>query len=196
MNRSRSKNKYLKNRTVDNWERYQQLRNKCVKLTKKVKTDYFKNINIQSIIDNKKIWKTVKPNFSNKIKTENIILLDDGKIISENTKIAEVFNDYFINIVKDLQITDIILAEVPVIPQNINDPIDNILYTYLNHPSIIKIRIHVDQAEKFSFSNATEKQIETEINKLNPKKAPGADGIPTNILKEFVDILKSPLHKL
>ena len=77
--------------------------------------------------------------FSNKIKTGNIILLDDGKIISENTKIAEVFNDYFINIVKDLQIPDIILAEVPVIPQNINDPIDNILYTYHNHPSIIKI---------------------------------------------------------
>ena len=58
---------------------------------------------------------TVKPNFSNKIKTGNIILLDDGKIISENTKIVEVFNDYFINIVKDLQIPDIILAEVPVI---------------------------------------------------------------------------------
>ena len=35
--------------------------------------------------------------------------------------------------------------------------------------------------KKFSFSNVTEKQIETEINKLNPKKAPGADGIPTKI---------------
>ena len=51
---------------------------------------------------------------------------------------------------KDLQIPYIILAEIPVIPQNISDPIDNILYTYHNHPSIIKIRIHVDQAEKFS----------------------------------------------
>ena len=59
MNRSRCKNKYLKNRTVDNWERYWQLRNKCVKLTKKVKTNYFKNINMQSIIDNKFFWKTV-----------------------------------------------------------------------------------------------------------------------------------------
>ena len=56
MNRSRCKNKYLKNRTVENWERYRQLRNKCVKLTKKVKTDYFKNINIRSIIDNKKSY--------------------------------------------------------------------------------------------------------------------------------------------
>ena len=63
-------------------------------------------------------------------------------------------------------IPDISLAEVSVIPQNINDdPIDNILYTYHNHPSIIKIRVHVDQTEKFSFSKVTETQIETEINK-------------------------------
>ena len=31
MNRSRSKNAYIKNKTVDNWEKYRILRNKCVK---------------------------------------------------------------------------------------------------------------------------------------------------------------------
>ena len=140
-----------------------------MKLTKKVKTEYFENINIQFIIDNKKFWKTVKPNFSNKIKTEKIILLKNGAIISENTKIVELFNDYIINIVKDLKIADISLVEVSVIPQNINDdPIDTILYTYHNHPSIIRLRVHVDQTEKVSFSEVTEIQIETEINKLNP----------------------------
>ena len=144
-----------------------------------------------------KFWKAVKPNFSNKIKTKKLILLEDGEIISDNTKIAEVFNDYFINIVKDLNIPDITLDKVPVIPENTNnDPIDNILNTYDSHPSIIRIRIHVGQIEKFSFSQVTDTQIVTEINNLNPKKAPGADGIPTRILKEFVDILKSPLHKL
>ena len=144
MYRSRCKNIYIKNKTVENWEVYRKLRNECVKLTKKVKTDYFRNINVQSIIDNKKFWKAVKPNFSNKIKTKKIILLEDGEIISDNTKIAEVFNDYFINIVKDLNIRDITLDKVPVIPENTNnDPIDNILNTYDSHPSIIRIRIHV-----------------------------------------------------
>ena len=46
MNRSRYKNAYIKNKTVDNWERYRKLRNKCVKLTKKVKIEYFRNINV------------------------------------------------------------------------------------------------------------------------------------------------------
>ena len=66
---------YMKHLTVENWGRYRKLRNKCVKLTKNVKTEYFININIRSIIDNKKFWKTVQPNFSNKIKTEKNYLI-------------------------------------------------------------------------------------------------------------------------
>ena len=38
--------------------------------------------------------------------------------------------------------------------------------------------------------------METEINSLNPKKAPGMDGIPANILKESVELVKSPLTQL
>ena len=38
--------------------------------------------------------------------------------------------------------------------------------------------------------------MEMEINQLNPKKAPGVDGIPANILKGASDILKSPSTEL
>ena len=38
--------------------------------------------------------------------------------------------------------------------------------------------------------------MENEINQLNPNKARGVGGIPTNILKGTSDILKSPLTKL
>ena len=38
--------------------------------------------------------------------------------------------------------------------------------------------------------------MEMEINQLNPKKAPGVDGIPANILEGSSDILKSPLTEL
>ena len=38
--------------------------------------------------------------------------------------------------------------------------------------------------------------METEINSLNPKKAPGMDGIPTNILMESIELVKSPLTQL
>ena len=41
MNRSRQKNAFLKNKTVDNWNKYRKVRNECVKLTKKVKKGVF-----------------------------------------------------------------------------------------------------------------------------------------------------------
>ena len=68
MNRSRCKNAYFKNKTIENWEKYRKLRNECVKLTKKVKREYFDNININSVNDNKTFWKTVKPFITDKNK--------------------------------------------------------------------------------------------------------------------------------
>ena len=59
MNRSRSKNLYLKNRTVENWDKYGKLRNECVKLRQKVNAEYYRNINIQFVMDNRKFWKTI-----------------------------------------------------------------------------------------------------------------------------------------
>ena len=99
MNRSRSKNIYFKNKTVENWEIYRKLRNECVKLTKKAKTEYFKNLNLNILNDNKRFWKTIKPIFSDKNKTHKIILVEDREIISDNKKTTEIFNDHFINIV-------------------------------------------------------------------------------------------------
>ena len=68
MNRSRCKNAFLKNKTAENWEKYRILRNECVKLTKKVKREYFEKLNINSVNDNKKFWNTIKPFFLIKIK--------------------------------------------------------------------------------------------------------------------------------
>ena len=197
MNRSRCKNGYLKNKTVENWEKYRKLRNECVKLTNKVKKEYYHNINIKSINDNKKFWKTIKPNFANKNKTQKIILVEDGIIVSENNKTAEIFNNYFINIVKDLNIPDINSVKIPENVSSLNmDRIDKIIEHYNQHPSVVQIRKHVPHDKIFSFEKATESQIETEIKELNSNKAPGADGIPANILKESIGVIKHPLMQL
>ena len=75
MNRSRSKNAYFNNKTTDNWERYRTLRNQCVKLTRKVKREYYQNIKRDDLNDNKKFRKIVKPIFTNKgSKSSKIIL--------------------------------------------------------------------------------------------------------------------------
>ena len=197
MNRSRSKNIFFKNKTVENWERYRKLRNECVKLTKKAKSEYFKNINLNILNDNKTFWKTIKPIFSDKNKTHKILLVENGEIISDNKKMTEIFNDHFTNIIKKLNIPDINFKDQSVNPSIIStDPIDSIIQTYDKRPSILKIRGYIDQTKIFSFHKVNITQMEMEINQLNPKKAPGVDGIPANILKRASDILKSPLTEL
>ena len=37
-----------------------------VKLLRRTKKDYFQNLNIRDLSDNRKFWKTIKPYFSNK----------------------------------------------------------------------------------------------------------------------------------
>ena len=88
MNRSRCKNRYFKNRTVENWENYRKLRNECVKLTKKVKREYFENLDIKKVNDNKNFWKVVKPLFTNSSKTNmKITLVENDEIILDDKKL-------------------------------------------------------------------------------------------------------------
>ena len=66
MARSRLRNKYLKEKSADSKIAYGKQRNYCVNLLRRTKKKYFAIINISSITDNKKLWKTVKPLFWDK----------------------------------------------------------------------------------------------------------------------------------
>ena len=51
------------------------------------------------------IWKTVKPFFREKVKTSNITgLTENNKPANENMKICEIFNTYFTNITKGVNL--------------------------------------------------------------------------------------------
>ena len=81
------------------------LRNQCVKLTRKVKREYYQNIKMDDFNDNKKYWKIVKPIFTNKgSKSSKFILVEKEEILSDTAKISEIMNDYFVNVTKDLDI--------------------------------------------------------------------------------------------
>ena len=66
MNRSRLKNRFIKNPNKENELRYKKQRNYCVNLLKKEKKVYFSSLNIDNISNSKKFWKTIKPYFSEK----------------------------------------------------------------------------------------------------------------------------------
>ena len=87
MLRSRLKNNFNKQRSDENWDNYKKQRNFCVKLLHQTKEKYFSDINVKSISDNKKFWKTIKPFFSNKgLNTNNMMLVEDYEIVREEEK--------------------------------------------------------------------------------------------------------------
>ena len=105
MLRSKLRNKFLKSRSNKDREAYKKQRNLCVSLLRQNKKDYFETLDMKSVTDNKMFWKTVAPLFSNKSKASNKITLSENeKLIINDQKCAEVFNNYSNKIVKKLNI--------------------------------------------------------------------------------------------
>ena len=121
MVRSKLRNIFLRNKTEENRSNYSKQRNLCVTLLRKSKREYFGNLNEKNLCDNKKFWSVVKPLLSNKVvSNEKIILVENNKIVENDKKSATVLNNFFSNIIKSLGIPQYNDAE-PV-GQNISDP--------------------------------------------------------------------------
>ena len=68
MLRSKLRNQFLKTKTQESKLKCNKQRNLCVSITRKAKRSYYKNLDLKDITDSKKLWATVKPLFSNKMK--------------------------------------------------------------------------------------------------------------------------------
>ena len=91
MNRSRLLNKYRKEKTEETKLAYKKQRNFCVKLLRKTKKEFYNNLNVKCITDNKLFWKTVKPSFTDKtLKDERITLVEKNEVISDDVKLVEI----------------------------------------------------------------------------------------------------------
>ena len=96
MHRSYLENKYYKYRTPVHWQANKKQKNYCNRLYKRERKRYYSNLNLSNITDNKKFWNTLKPLFSEKGRgKENIVLVNGGKIISDDLEVAQTFNDFF-----------------------------------------------------------------------------------------------------
>ena len=157
MTRSRLRNKLRKDKNKANRLAYTKQRNICTNLLKKAKTSYFEKLKPSSICDNKNFWKAVKPLFSEKaVSIDNITLIENNKIVSEDDKVAEIFNSFFSSAVKDLNIDyyehfsfdDYFLSK----DAENGDIILRAIEKYEKHPSILKIREIKSINSSFSFS--------------------------------------------
>ena len=195
MKRSRLKNNFLKSQKEIDRIAYNMQRNLCVSMIRKEKKNYFSNINSSDITDNKFFWKTVKPFFTEKIQIKSKITLienhtifhddrDDEnieEIISEDNEISEVFNNYFINIVPNLNISTVISVNDDFIETN--DPISNAIKKFSDHPSISMIKNKNLNQNKFSFCNVTFEYVLEKVICLNSAKASQNTDIPTKLIK-------------
>ena len=120
-----------------------------VSLLRKEKKEYFARLNEKDITDNRKFWHTVKPFLSDKVKSrEAIILVDNENIKSNENEMANTFNDFFSNIVKNLKIPEY-QCENDLHNRLSSHPALQAIMKYRNHPSINIIR-HFSQ-RYFSF---------------------------------------------
>ena len=74
-------------------------------LVRKAKVDHYDNINHKDVTDKKIFWKSIKPLFSKKKSTHNKIkLVMQNLILDKNENVAEFLNNFFINVVSNLDI--------------------------------------------------------------------------------------------
>ena len=134
MKRSRLRNKFLKDRTENNQKNFKHQRNFCKKLLRTTKKSYYSNLDIKKVTDNKTFWKTIIPLFTKRpLKGEKINLIENGKNISNDTELCDIFNGFFSNIISELNIPkkyQCFLNDMD------SESVLSILNAFKNHPSI------------------------------------------------------------
>ena len=87
-------------------ELYNKQRNFCVNRVKREKKTYYNNLSLNIFEDNKTFWKRIKPLFSenSKMLPQNIVIIDNEKLITDKKKVAEKLNNFFIEPVENLDI--------------------------------------------------------------------------------------------
>ena len=136
MRRSQLRSKYLKKRSETNRLAYAKQRNFCVSLLRKTKKDYYANLNEKDIADNKKFWQTVKPLFSDKVKSKEKITLVQGEMIStEDEKNAELLNAFFSSAVSNLNIPE--YSGINILAERISHPTLKAILKYKNYPVLL-----------------------------------------------------------
>ena len=61
---------------------YNKQRNRCVSLIRQEEKNFFNNINTRYITDNKTLWKTVKPLFTDNVQAKSKITRIEKKFVS------------------------------------------------------------------------------------------------------------------
>ena len=167
--RDNLKKKAIISKTNDSWELYQKIRNSVNSQIRKTKRSYFLT-NIEVNKNNpKKTWKTLNSLLGKKSKNTIVRNIKvEGHDITEPKKIAELFNNYFVNVGPSL---------ANEIPATSSKPEANITHT----------------SSTFQFQPISGSAVREVINKLKAGKATGMDKIPAEVIKAAAPVIAQSL---
>ena len=103
-------------------------------------------------------------------------------------------NEFFVSVTDSLGIKESSGYENAT--EGITDPIDKAVHKFSNHPSILKIKNHYQNAGSFHFQKVTPDALDKEVRDLNPRKATTHKNVPPKILKLNSDICVEPLTQI
>ena len=192
--RDRFKRIWLKNKSMKNRDDYVRHRNLSTKLRKQSLNNYLKDkCTINNTHNNKEFWKITKSFMSQKGSSANtnISLIENDAIINDQTGVATVLNDYYVNVIKSIGQPDLL---------DVNEDIDDVFLAHESHESVQHIRQYVKDQNgnntTFTFSHVTMNAILKELRSINIRKTAGCDLIPGKLIKEGADFLCKPIYLL
>ena len=104
---------------------------------------------------------------TNKIKSshQTITLYKNGTLVSNQSDVSNVINQFFINVAHDM--SD---------PENVNKmSADQVINHYKDHPSIKIINDHANTNQQFNFTHISQTVTEKKLKLLKTNKASGFD---------------------
>ena len=118
------------------------------------------------------------------MKDERITLVENNKVVSDESKLVEIFNKYFGNVVQPLRIDGL----TNISSYNDAVTIRKAIEKYQNHLSIKVIRENIDTTNNFSFDLINPECINKTIDNSDTSKTTQQGDIPTEIIKDNKDL--------
>ena len=165
------------------WEENRRTRNHVVNIRNKSMRTYFKE-NCSKHDNN--FWAIISPFFTDiRFRNANdIILHENDNIVTDPSRVSELFNDDFSSVAMDIGFDDCVTS------------VSDAVAKHISHPSVVKIRYKYHTGNSFSFKQVTESSVALFLRKINPRKATGYDHIPGKTIRIAHQELSSPITSL
>ena len=122
---------------------------------------------------------------------KKIILQENEKLVTNQTEVANILNDFYINVASDLGPSD-----------NLPTEVDSHEYTRISitknkdHPSLKKMKEKMTERPSFGFAEVCSDQVQDIIQHLNKNKATSCDAIQPKIIKVAIGAISQPIANL